>query len=103
VTRYRVIVTQRAEDQIRSISAWWRANRLSAPELFNEEFTTAVERLTTSPLSGTPYAVAQPPGIRRVLLRRSGYHVYYTIESHLKLVAVRAVWHAARGHGPGLR
>jgi len=39
-------------------------------------------------------------GIRRVLMPRSRYHVYYSIEEKFGIVRVHAVWHAARGVTP---
>jgi hypothetical protein len=38
--------------------------------------------------------------VRRFLLPRSRYHLYYSIDG--ELVKVRAVWHTARGKGPSL-
>ena len=39
-------------------------------------------------------------GLRRVLLRSTGYHVYYVVRG--EVIIVVAVWNALRGAGPDL-
>ena len=39
-------------------------------------------------------------GLRRVLVRRTKYHVYYRVRGDV--LEVLAVWHGARGVGPSL-
>ena len=103
MTPYEVVVTARAEEQVRTIRAWWAAERAGAPGVFTEELAASFERIATLPRSGSPYPVPTPAGVRRVLLRRSRYHVYYTIDDPARRVVVRAVWHTSRGSGPELR
>jgi plasmid stabilization system protein ParE len=76
--------------------------RPSAPGLFSDEFTRAVERLKSMPGSGAVFDSMSVRGARRILLPRCGYHVYYTLDSKKREVLVRAVWHSARGSGPEL-
>ena len=38
--------------------------------------------------------------MRRLLLPRTGHHIYFTIDEPASLVRVHAIWHASRGHGP---
>jgi plasmid stabilization system protein ParE len=40
--------------------------------------------------------------VRRMLLPRTQYCVYYFIDETARLVTVLAVWHTARGRGPKL-
>ena len=97
----RVEFAPRALAQVRQIETWWRANRPAAVTLFSDELIRLLERLA----EGTAPGVRYPFGafeVRRVLLPRSRYHVYYSIEREEDLVKVRAVWHAARGRGPAL-
>jgi len=42
------------------------------------------------------------PGLRRLLLPRSRYHVCYVHDSENDEVAILAVWSAVRGRGPKL-
>ena len=65
--------------------------------LFLDELAAAVQRLE----AGLPYE-AMEGEIRRILMPRTRYHVYYVIDDAASLVTIRAVWHAARGRGPEL-
>ena len=95
-------VAPRAEAQIRAISEWWRANRPAAPDLFIHELATALDTLVVMSGSGAQYAERRGVEIRRVLLRRSRHHVYFSYDAQTDIVSVRAVWHGARGKGPPL-
>jgi plasmid stabilization system protein ParE len=98
----RLEVAPRAEAQIRRVSDWWRANRPAAPELFARELARALETLVEAPGSGVRYGERRGVAIRRLLLRKSSYHVYFSYDQVGDVVSVRAVWHAARGVGPSL-
>ena len=52
------------------------------------------------PGTGTAYPGAGIEGLRRVFLRKSACHVYYTYDD--RDVAVRAVWGVRRERGPRL-
>ena len=93
MNRHTVNVAAVAERHIRLIEAWWATNRPKAPDLFVRELTAAIERLEIVPLAGSPYDAPRPAGTRRMLLRGSGYYVYYTIDDRLAAVTIRAVWH----------
>ena len=99
---WRILITATAEEHVHTIQSWWTTERTAAPELFLRELGEALERLASFPFSGAAYDVDQLPGVRRVILRRSGYHVYYTINDEAGEILIRAVWHAARGSGPDL-
>ena len=92
-----------AEDQAAEAQAWWVANRPLAPGLFANELLAAIDLLTHMPRVGQRYRVRGVPGLRRMLLPRTRYHVYYTHDPEARLVVVVAVWGAVRGHGPPLR
>jgi plasmid stabilization system protein ParE len=103
VSRYRVVITAAAEAQLRRALAWWRDHRGDAPDLLRLEVGQVLMRLATQPSAGSAYPVETPSGVRRVLLRRSRYHVYYTFRPSAAEVVVRAIWHSARGSGPPVR
>jgi plasmid stabilization system protein ParE len=89
--------TAEAHRQIREIDAWWRANRHAAPDLFAREVDRALAALEESPSLGTSYE-SSPGGVRRLLLRRSHYHLYFrALDGGLFVVAI---WSAYRGRGP---
>ena len=87
---------------MRAIVDWWVPNRPHAPDLFTAELQACLSRLAGHPGSGALYRRAPIRGVRRTLLRRSRYHVYYTFDASEGLITVRAVWHAGRGTGPAL-
>ena len=96
-----VITTPEADAHIRAIGDWWRSNRPAAPDLFTEELAHCFVVLAQAPMIGKSYRRhASVPGIRRVLLRATRYHVYYVPRTDA--VAVLAVWHSQRGQLPSL-
>ena len=96
-----VTTTPEADAQIRVIDAWWRENRLASPDLFLEELSITFEVIGRAPHIGRLYRRAPVPGTRRVLLKRTRYHVYYVAND--RRVLVLALWHGQRGVGPPLR
>ena len=96
-----IVTTAEADEQIRAIDNWWRANRPSAPDLFAEELANCFSLLEQAPRIGKAYRrLPTVSGLRRVLLRATRYHVYYV--DHPGVVAVLAVWHSQRGQLPPL-
>lgn len=95
-----VLVAPEAEQQIRAIDAWWRANRPVSPDLFGGELREGFATLRTHP--GTAPRAPHPTvkGLRRLLLPRTKYHIYYVPTD--RRVLVLAVWSAVRGSGPEL-
>ena len=99
MTRLRIAAA--ADEQIERIDMWWQANRQAAPDLFAQELADALEALTERTTAGVPHCERRGVTVRRLLLRRSRYHVYFSYGADI--VDVRAVWHAERGRGPSLR
>ena len=97
----RIVVAPEAEEQVRTIDAWWRKERLASPDLFCEELSAAFALLGGAPQAGRRYPHPIVPEIRRILLRSSRYHVYYKV--HEDDVIILAVWSAVRGTGPELK
>ena len=96
----RITASSQADDDIRTIDEWWRANRPTARGLFAEELGEAMALLAASPDIGHHYLHQQIPGLRRIILRSTRYHLYYVLADDL--VTVLAVWSAVRGRGPKL-
>lgn len=93
--------TPEADAQIRTIDEWWRENRRASPSLFFDELSVGFEIIARAPHIGRPYRRSPVPGTRRILLRRTRYHVYYVPGE--REVTILAVWHGERGVGPPLR
>ncbi len=98
---FRVIVAASAERQSWLISDWWLLNRPKAPRLFEEEFAWGLTFLETAPYAGAR-VTNNSVGVRRLLLRKSRYHLYYRINEPARLVEVLAIWHASQADGPPL-
>ena len=98
---HRVDFAGTARRQLRSVQRWWRANRRAAPELFKQELRRAIEQLRERP-SAAPAVEVGRPGVRRLLLPRTRYHLYFRVDEAEERVRVLAVWHTARGHLPPL-
>jgi plasmid stabilization system protein ParE len=91
-----VAFTARATNQTRRALAWWRENRPAAPDLLEQELRSVLALVAAAPSLG---AVARDPRIedvRRVLLRRTRYHVYYRVDAAAERLDVLAVWHSNR-------
>ena len=91
-----------AERQAAQVEQWWREHRGGSPTLFERELRTVLTLLAEHPLLGPPFLRAEQPGIRRYLLRRTRYHLYYSFDRAHRMILVRAVWHTARGQDPAL-
>lgn len=102
MTQYRVDFTREARAQADAVEAWWVENRPSAPTMFRDELVAAVRLLSVSPFLGAQYAAAPMPGVRRILIGRSRYHVYWEVNRAAQAVTIAAVWYAERGTGPPL-
>lgn len=98
-----VVVVPVADLQIRTIDDWWRANRPAAPALFAEELAAAFELIANAPRIGRRRQHRDVPGLRRLLLRATRYHVYYAPGPDGRRLFVLAVWSAVRGKTPPVR
>jgi plasmid stabilization system protein ParE len=94
----KVELSVEAEAQVQQIDAWWRENRQAAPDLFTNELDQALLALEGTPALGARYE--PKPRVRRLLLKRTHYHLYAIEET--ERVYVLAVWSAFRGRGPWL-
>ena len=91
-----------ALEQVRTIGNWWNANRTAAPDLFHDELAATLEMLRPVPNSASPYKHRRIQGLRRTLMQRTRYHLYFTYHEDRTLIFVHAIWHAVRGRGPRL-
>jgi plasmid stabilization system protein ParE len=94
----KVEFSDEAKTQVRRIDSWWRANRPSSPDLFTRELELASLTLEDTPGLGVRYD--RKPGVRRLLLRRTHYHLYFVEEA--ERVHVVAVWSAFHERAPEL-
>jgi plasmid stabilization system protein ParE len=76
VTR-RIVVASDTAAEIERIDDWWRENRPSARNLFTRELSAAFRTIASLPNAGRSVPRASIDGVRRVLLRRTKFHLYY--------------------------
>jgi plasmid stabilization system protein ParE len=101
MARLRVKVDPLAAEEIRSITRWWRENRPASPDLLRRELAEARALLAEKPDVG-PHVRGAHPGVQRLLLLRTQYHIYYRVDRAARAVIILAVWHTSRGTGPPL-
>jgi hypothetical protein len=64
---------------------WWLENRTHT-DIFATELEQAFKVLTVLPGAGTPYPCAEVAGLRRMYLRKTACHIYYTFDEHEVIV-----------------
>lgn len=97
----RLKVTKRAQREAKRLAQWWLDNREKAPELFEQELTSAYELILQEPGLGQTYLISRGRRVQRVLMPGTKNHVYYYRQS-AELVCVVSIWGAVRGRGPSL-
>ncbi len=102
VARLLIKPTPRAAAEIRRASAWWRANRSAAPFALVEDLERAFELVAAQPGIGARARNAKKEGVRRLLLSRTDYHLYYQVNAEAGRIEILALWHAHRGREPSI-
>ncbi len=94
-------LTPRALAEAKRIKSWWRRHRLAAPDLFEQEFVAALDRIAQLPGAGKLYEEGDlEVPVRRVILPKTLNHVYYAVDG--QDVVVLSVWGALHERGPKL-
>jgi len=96
------VITPRARAQVERARLWWGENRDKAPGLLVQELAEAEQHLMTLPESGPVWRIRGKQPIRRWMLEKTAYHLYYVYRPHRQEVLVLAVWSARRGRQPKL-
>lgn len=73
----RIRITGRAADEIDRADAWWRENRLAAPDAIREDLQRSFALLALQPGIGQKVMNARLSGVRRIHLDRVHHHLYY--------------------------
>jgi plasmid stabilization system protein ParE len=98
-----VSFTRRASRRVEEAGRWWRENRAKAPEALREELEQALHLIASQPEVGAIARNVNLAGVRRILLNRVNYYLYYRLrETPARCIHVVALWHASRGSGPRL-
>jgi plasmid stabilization system protein ParE len=97
----RVVLLDEARRQFEAEDDWWREHR-DAKELFVDEFEQVLELLTSMPGAGQRYRVASGKLIQRVLMKKTGCHVYYSHDHERDLIEIHSIWGGRRERSPRL-
>ena len=62
-----------------------------------DDLERAFELIAAQPGIGARARNPKKEGIRRLLLSRTGYHLYYQVNAEAGRVEVLALWHSRRG------
>ena len=89
-------VTRRAAREIRVASKWWDENRPAAPDAFRDAIDKAFELICTQPNIGAFAGNVKLPGVRRLLLSKVQYYLYYRVKDKQRAVEVVSLWHTSR-------
>ncbi|MGA7614283.1 MAG: type II toxin-antitoxin system RelE/ParE family toxin [Thermoanaerobaculia bacterium] len=95
-----VTFAPRAARQTWRALEWWNQNRPEAPTLLEQEISAAVEMLRRHPSIGQVVHGRRSGQVQRLILRHTGYWLYYQITPHG--VEIVALWHHSRGREPRL-
>jgi plasmid stabilization system protein ParE len=97
-----VVFTATARRHVERAEVWWAKNRPGAPDAIREELRAGLELVASQPACGGAVSTARVQGVRRILLQRIGYFLYYRVAPRKKRLEVLAFWHARRGKGPAV-
>lgn len=96
----RVRVAPDAATEIDRIDEWWRQHRHKSPDLFIRELRAALSRIADLPSAGRPSKQSQIPNVRRVLLPKTRFYLYYRFSD--AEVQVLVIWSARHDREPPL-
>lgn len=90
------IVAPIAEAQIEPALLWWARNRPGARELLAREIDAAIGAIEQVPQMGRRTRSRLFRDVRRLLLRGSGYHLYYQVRHERREIRVVYFRHSRR-------
>lgn len=99
-TPLRVEITDNARAQISTAADWWAKHRPSAQDAVRDDLDRILQLLRVQPAIGTIARRATLSGVRRVILSRVRYYLYYRVADDA--LQVLAFWHTSRGSEPPL-
>ena len=94
--RFRVSYAARVAAQMDVALAWWRRHRLQAPVLLLDEIDVALDIVARVPQAGRRMELRGYENVRRLLLPRTSYHLYYRVDLEILEVQLLAFRHSRR-------
>jgi hypothetical protein len=98
----KLFFTPEAEQQAEECDTWWRGNRKGTPDLFASELAAAKALVLMAPNVGSLYALLDGQPVRRVLMHKTGNHLYYVVDSDKDQIVVHSIWGGPKERGPKL-
>ena len=95
-------VTRRAERELERVGRKWRKLRPAVPDLVLEEFDDALTHLENTPHSGELLGTRRGLPLRRWLLPKTQYHLYFTVDVTRQVLTIHSIWGARRERAPKL-
>jgi toxin ParE1/3/4 len=89
-----VIVLPRARLMLLEAARWWKSNRPEAPGMLDDEVEQALRRIAEQPRCGV---VVRGRDVRRVVLRETGYLLFYRVRPRAGRIEVLSLRHGRRG------
>ena len=93
---YSVVVAPFALAEMQAALLWWARNRQGAPDLLLREIDAALSLVEHAPYAGRRVTSKLFRGVRRLLLRRTSYHLDFQIVESAREVRVVHFRHARR-------
>lgn len=87
----------RARREVERAATWWSANRLAASGAVRKDIEDALKVLVEQPGIGTKVETGRTPQVRRLLLDRTKYLMYYRVRGNV--LEVLSLWHSSRERG----
>ena len=97
----KLVLLEEAQQQFEEEDAWWRDNR-DAKDLFIEEFSAVLGRISSMPEVGQRYRRTRGKLIQRTLMKKTRCHVYYFHDRENDSLEIHSVWGARKRRGPKL-
>lgn len=97
----KAFLSKRAARAAERIDARWR-ERGDDPGIFAAEFLSAVERLESTPIPGSPFPTPKRPALKRLLLPKSRCHLYFEIDDVKQMIRILHIWDGRRERAPRL-
>jgi hypothetical protein len=98
----KIFFTPEADEEAEYCDTWWREHRPATANLFAQELAEAKALIVNVPNIGAEYATLEGQTVRRVLMKKTGHHLYYGVESSLDCIIVYSIWGARKRGGPRL-
>jgi plasmid stabilization system protein ParE len=93
---YSVVFAPEAAAEVTAIAAWWHKHRLAAPGLFQQELKQVLLNIAAFPELGVRAKMPADPDVRAVVLRRTGYVVFYDVDHATFEIQVVRIRHGKR-------